>query len=130
MRLPNAKIGVAQLDHHKLVLPEFLNHDGSLFGGYLLKWIDEFAFISANLEYRGHRFVTVALDDVVFKHRIAVGEILRFSVTRVRLGNTSVQYNVQVFGERDPSRRGQVLFETRITFVNVDDAGANQPIES
>ncbi len=29
------------MDHHKLVLPEFLNHHGFLFGGYLLKWIDE-----------------------------------------------------------------------------------------
>ncbi len=64
------------MDHHKLVLPEFLNHHGFLFGGYLLKWIDEVAFITANLDLPGNRFVTVALDNVAFKHRIFNGQIL------------------------------------------------------
>ncbi len=118
------------MDHHKWVLPEFMNDNGFLFGGYLLKWIDEVSYITANLDLPGNRFVTVALGDVVFKHGITQGEILRFCVTQSRQGNTSVTYNVQVFGERDPAHRDIVLFETNISFVNVDAAGRKQAIQT
>ncbi len=118
------------MDHHKWVLPEFLNDNGFLFGGYLLKWIDEVSYITVNLEFPGNRFVTVALGDVVFKHAITKGEILRFSVSRSGLGTTSLKYEVQVFGEREPSHRDTVLFETNITFVNVDASGRKQPIRT
>ena len=116
------------MEHHKLVLPEYLNHHGALFGGHLLKWIDEVAFITANLDYPGQRFVTIGLDDVAFRHRITNGEILRFVVMRTKQGRTSVEYNIQVFGERDPKRRGVVLFETHITFVNIDASGEKLPL--
>ncbi len=34
------------MKHHKLILPEFMNGQSALFGGYLLKWIDELAEMS------------------------------------------------------------------------------------
>ena len=114
------------MEHFKLVLPEFLNPGGSLFGGYLLKWIDEVAFITANLDFPGHRFVTIALDNVLFQHRIILGEILRFDVRQIGTGNTSVRYNVKVYGERCAG--DGVLFETNITFVNTDEYGEKSPI--
>jgi acyl-CoA hydrolase len=114
------------MEHHKLVLPEFLNPGGSLFGGYLLKWIDEVAFMTVSLDFPECSFVTIALENVVFRHRITSGEILRFCVKQEELGNSSVEYSVQVFGSlKDPDK---LLFETRITFVNIDDNGTKSPI--
>lgn len=116
------------MDHHKLVLPEHINHYGFLFGGWLLQWIDEFAWITAMVEYPGLRFVTVAMSDVQFRSRIHVGEVLRFTVDRVRAGTTSVSYRVRARGivvEDDPAK---VLFETTITFVSVDAAGHKAPL--
>jgi len=118
----------SQMNHRKLVLPEHMNDQGSLFGGYLLKWLDEFAYITASLEFPGNRFVTIALNNVEFKHPILCGQILRFAISRVRLGVTSVEYLVEVFGEKSASAGEQVLFATDITFVNVTDKGAKQPI--
>jgi len=114
--------------HHKLVLPEFMNHQGSLFGGYLLKWIDEVAFMTANLDYPGNRFVTVGLDDVTFRHRIDMGEILQFRVEESRRGASSLEYNVRVVGTREPAAKDRVLFETNITFVSIDESGDKQAI--
>jgi acyl-CoA hydrolase len=111
------------MDHHKLVLPEHINHYGFLFGGWLLQWIDEFAYITATVEFPGRKFVTVAMENVQFKRRIGAGEVLRFAVDRVKLGHSSVQYRVRAYGlvvARDPA---EVLFETSITFVNVDANG-------
>jgi acyl-CoA hydrolase len=116
------------MNHRKLVHPEFMNDQGSLFGGYLLKWIDEFAYITACVDYPGNRFVTIGLKDVEFRHPIALGEILRFEVNETRKGNTSVEYRVQVFGEKQATA-GNSLFETSITFVNVRANGDKAPIQ-
>jgi acyl-CoA hydrolase len=117
------------MDHYKLILPEHLNHDGFLFGGNMLKWIDEFAYITASQEFPGNRFVTIALDNVAFHHPVAGGEIIRFDVQRARLGQSSVQYSVRVFGTRRHACPEAILFETRITFVAVDRKGKKQPIK-
>lgn len=117
------------MNHRKLVLPEHMNDQGSLFGGYLLQWLDEFAYITANLDFPGHRFVTIALNDVEFKHPIQCGQILRFCVSRDHLGKSSVRYLVEVFGEKLPDSEDKVLFATSISFVNVDAAGAKQTIK-
>lgn len=116
------------MEHYKLILPEHLNHDGFLFGGNMLKWIDEFAYITASQEFPQNRFVTIALDNVSFHHPVVGGEIIRFDVIRHQLGRTSVQYKVKAFGTRRHSCPGTILFETRITFVSVDTAGDKQMI--
>ena len=116
------------MDHRKLVQPENMNEQGALFGGYLLKWIDEYAYITASIEHPGNRFVTIGLDQVAFKHPIALGEILRFSVQQTREGRTSVSYLVEVFGEKEAPSDKTALFATHITFVNLDAAGSKAPI--
>ena len=113
------------MNHRKLVLPGHLNAQGSLFGGYLLQWLDEFAYITASMEFPDHRFVTIAMNNVEFKHPIQSGQILRFAVSRVRLGTSSVEYGVEVFGERLGNAAEKVLFATNITFVNLNEAGKN-----
>jgi acyl-CoA hydrolase len=121
------------MQHRKIILPEFLNDQGSLFGGNLLKWVDEFAYITANLDFPGNRFVTIALDEVVFKKPIREGEILCFDIGQIKKGTSSVTYEVKVIGEKyaaqDPQLKGQPLFQTRIVFVNVDANGNNQTIK-
>lgn len=116
------------MDHHKLVLPEHINHYGFLFGGYLLQWIDEFAYITATVEFPGLKFVTVAMKDVQFKRRIPTGEVLRFAVERVNTGRTSVQYRVRVHGLVVVADPDEVLCETDVTFVNVDGEGRKAPL--
>jgi acyl-CoA hydrolase len=116
------------MDHHKLVLPEHMNHYGFLFGGYLLQWIDEFAYITATVDFPGLRFVTVAMENVQFNRGIRCGEVLRFVVDRVSRGTTSVRYRVRAHGlvlQEDPAA---ILFETTMTFVNVDPEGRKIPL--
>jgi len=118
------------MEHYKLIMPEHLNHYGFLYGGNMLKWIDELAYITANQEYPGNNFVTIALDNVMFRKAVKVGEIICFAVDHVKLGTTSVQYNVKAFGTRYHAQSGEVLFETRITFVSVDEKGTKKPIRA
>jgi acyl-CoA hydrolase len=116
------------MKHYKLVLPEFMNEQGVLFGGNLLKWIDEFAYITASLDHPQHRFVTISLDNVVFRKPIQVGYILCFDVAQVRLGKTSVSYDIKVYNAKDSAHVSELLFETNIVFVNINAQGNKEPI--
>ena len=96
----------------------------------MLKWIDEFAYITANQELPGNTFLTIALDNVVFRKAVNLGEIIRFVITRCHLGKTSVQYNIKAFGTRHHAQPDEILFETRITFVAVDEYGKKREIKT
>ena len=109
---------------HRLVLPGDLNQFGFLFGGQLLKWVDEASWIAASLEFPRCKFVTVGMDDVSFRKSIRAGQILAIESRLQRTGETSVTYEVTV-----TSGKALTLFNTRVTFVNVSEEGEKCPIE-
>lgn len=118
------------MDHYKIVLPADLNDYGSLFGGTLLKWVDEIAYIHVSLDFPAQSFVTIGLDDVEFRHPIRQGQILNFRCTQTRVGNTSVTYQVQVFRARYETDRKEEVFKNHITFVCVDKNGDKTALKS
>ena len=116
------------MENYKLVLPEHLNHYGYLFGGNLLKWIDEVAWIAATMDYPGCKFVTIAMDKVEFRHSVRQGAILRFAVQRTGQGHTSVHYLAEVYCD-DIDKGGETLvFSTQVSFVCLDEAGNKRPL--
>ncbi|MDJ0807073.1 MAG: acyl-CoA thioesterase [Gammaproteobacteria bacterium] len=116
------------MENHKLVLPEHLNHYGYLFGGNLLKWVDEYAWIAATLEHPGCKFVTIGLDKVEFRKSVREGAILRFDIRLVKQGSTSVRYQVTVYADDPDSGEEQSIFSTVLSFVCLDSAGNKRAI--
>lgn len=110
------------MENHRLVLPEHMNQFGFLFGGHLLKWVDEIAWMAATLDYQNCHFVTVGMKEVSFRRGVSEGAILRFETARVHEGETSVQYSVRVITE------GEAIFTTEVAFVRVDDEGRKQSL--
>jgi acyl-CoA hydrolase len=113
-----------------LVRPEHLNHHGFLFGGQLLKWIDEYTWLAAARDYPGYILVTRAMDTIQFKRRVCNGAILRFSMVMQKQGASSVTYCTEVFASDQSSRCEEMVFSTHITFVSVDEKGVkvNLPV--
>ena len=66
-----------------LVRPEHLNQHGKLFGGYMLRWVDEYAYIAALEDYPRARFVTRAIEAASFTRGVDCGALLTFDVTRL-----------------------------------------------
>ena len=116
------------MENHRLVLPEHLNHFGYLFGGHLLQWVDESAWIAATLDYPGCQFVTIGMDKVEFRKSVRQGSILRIHAGRTNEGNTSVQYTATVFRDDTDGGGQEPVFSTTITFVRVDDQGTKTPL--
>lgn len=116
------------MNNYTLVRPEHLNHHGYLFGGAMLKWVDEFAWLAASKEFRGCKLVTVAMNEIRFSHQVPLGAILRFSIQFVRQGQSSVTYNVTVYSDEPGHNREKPVFANSITFVRVDDSGHKTPL--
>ena len=116
------------MENHKLVLPEHLNQYGYLLGGNLLKWVDEYAWIAASLDYPGCNFVTIGLNKVEFRKSVKQGTILIFIADKTKEGNTSVQYSVSVFRGNSEKGKEDLIFSTHVTFVRVDSEGNKIPL--
>ena len=111
-----------------LVRPEHLNHNGCLFGGYMLLWVDEFAYIAALEEFPDGRFVTRAIEAASFTQSVINGDVLTFDVTRVKTGTTSVTYSVDVTAMEVPSGDRHNVFRTNVTMCNTDGYGNKAPL--
>jgi acyl-CoA hydrolase len=116
------------MENFKLVLPEHLNHYGYLFGGNLLKWVDESAYIAARRRYPSLELVTVSMNRVEFRQRVELGSILVFEVGEAQVGITSLTYPVKVFLAAAPSSAGPPVFTTTVTYVSIDEAGNKRPL--
>ncbi|MFH1516079.1 MAG: acyl-CoA thioesterase, partial [bacterium] len=84
------------MENHQLVRTEHLNHKGNLFGGQMLLWVDECAYMAARKDYPDLKLVTRAISDVQFRKSIPNGSVLNISCTKNRIGKTSVTYDVSV----------------------------------
>lgn len=116
------------MESHRIVMPEHLNHYGHLFGGRMLQWVDESAWIAASLDYPGSRFVTIAMDRVEFRKSIKLGDVIRIRAEKMREGNTSVQYSVIAYRDDTNTGTHEPVFSTNITFVCVDQNGSKMPL--
>ena len=111
------------MENMVIVRPEHLNHHGYLFGGQLLKWVDEFAWIAATRENPGNILVTRAMDDIAFTKKVNNGSILRFSTGLENRGKSSLTYSVNVFADEPDATEEKHVFSTKITFACVSRNG-------
>ncbi len=111
--------------NHKLVVPGHLNHYGFLFGGNLLQWADEYAWIATTLEYPGCNFVTIGMDKVRFLKSVKEGTILEFVVEKISQGNTTVRYLVNVL-RLHTEIESDLVFSSEVTFIRIDECGKKQ----
>ncbi len=116
------------MDLFTMVRPEHLNHYGHLFGGQMLKWIDEYAYLVAVREFPGARLLTRGMEGVSFTRGVQVGSTLRFSICRSKIGTTSVSYAVDVFAQECEKLEEYHVFRTLVTFVCVGATDEKQPL--
>lgn len=116
------------MESYKVVRPVHLNHYGYLFGGELLKWVDEISWIAASRDYPGCQFVTAGMDRVEFRDSVRQGALLRFRARRHRVGVTSVQYTVTVYRDDLETGAEDNVFSTHVTFVALDAEGNKRPL--
>jgi acyl-CoA thioesterase YciA len=123
-RLPEDKHAALRV----VPMPADANQNGDIFGGWIMAQVDIAGGIVAGRLARG-RVATVAVKEFVFKQPVQIGDVLSFYAEMVRVGNTSVTVNVEVFAERRPSDPTVVkVTEATLTYVAIDASGRPRPI--
>lgn len=105
-----------------LMMPRDTNHHGTIFGGVILSHIDQAGAVAA-LRLGCARVVTVAMDRVVFRQPVLVGDLVSFHAEPIRRGRTSVTVRVLVEAERRGGHGTVQVTEAEVTYVHIDADG-------
>ena len=104
----------------KLIKYEDLNAKGTLFGGQVLKWIDEEAAIFCMCQLSSKSIVTKAMSEVNFVSSAKLGDIVEIGCELVGFGRTSVTIACEV---RNKDTKKTIIRIDKIVFVAVDENG-------
>ncbi|GAB3460951.1 hotdog domain-containing protein [Kineococcus endophyticus] len=108
----------------KWVRPEDLNANGTLFGGSLLRWIDEEAAIYAILQLGNGKVVTKYISEINFVSSAQQGDLVEMGLRATRFGRTSLTMRAEV---RNMITRQSILTIEKIVFVNLGPDGQPLP---
>ncbi|WP_168581738.1 acyl-CoA thioesterase [Gephyromycinifex aptenodytis] len=108
----------------KWVKPEDLNANGTLFGGSLLRWIDEEAAIYAILQLGNERCVTKYMSEINFVSSAWQGDLIELGLAPTRFGRTSLTLECRV---RNMVTRSTIIEIEEIVMVGLDAEGAPMP---
>lgn len=108
----------------KWVRPEDLNANGTLFGGSLLRWIDEEAAIYAIVQLGNGFAVTKYMSEINFVSSAQQGDLIEMGLTATAFGRTSLTMRAEV---RNMITRQSILTIEKIVFVNMGEDGTPTP---
>ena len=111
------------------VFPSDLNHQGSVFGGWVMSKMDKASSIAVENIIRG-KAVTVHVSEINFKKPIYNGDIFTIYTEIVALGNSSITIDVEVNVTNHITYEEKEVTTAQFKFVSVDERGSPIPLES
>jgi uncharacterized protein (TIGR00369 family) len=100
--------------------PEHANHHGNVHGGWIMKLVDE-AGALACMRHAQTRVVTVAVDSLVFREPIKIGDLVTFTAEVTYTGRTSMEAEVQVIAENPITGERTHTNTAYLVYVGLDD---------
>lgn len=107
-----------------MVMPADLNGRNTLFGGKLVSWIDEEAYIYAVCQLETPDIATVYIGDFQFHNPAASGDIIEIGVEATRFGTTSIEMKAEA---RNKTSKNLICSCNKIVMVTLDAAGHKRP---
>ena len=108
----------------KLIKPENLNARNTLFGGALLRWIDEEAGIYAMTKLDTKNVVTKYISEIDFISSGKQGDVIEIGLGFKNVGRTSISFSCEV---RNVFTKEIIIRIENIVFVMVDENGKAVP---
>lgn len=110
--------------NRRLVIAKDLNGANKLFGGTILAWIDEQAYIEVISLLKTNNVVTKYISEIEFISGAIVGDVVEIKTNFEKAGKTSVTLKVEVCNFTTQKKIATV---NEIVMVNVDDQGQPKP---
>ncbi|MEW5829342.1 MAG: acyl-CoA thioesterase [Chloroflexota bacterium] len=117
-----SRIQIAQL-----MQPEHANNHGNVHGGWIMKLVDE-AGALACMRHAQQRVVTVAIDRMVFRQPIRIGDLVILNAEVTYAGRTSMEAQVQVIAENPVTGERVHTNTAYLVYVTMDADGRPVPV--
>ena len=112
-----SRVTLSQLMH-----PEHANLLGNVHGGWIMKLVDE-AGALASMRHAQRKVVTVAIDSMVFRQPIRIGDLIILNAEVTYTGRTSLEAEVQVMAENPITGEQTHTNTAYLVYVALDDDG-------
>jgi len=119
-KLPQDSIPILRIP----AMPKDVNPGGSIFGGWVMSYVDIAGSIPAELRARGP-IVTRAVEAFEFKKPVYVGDLVSFYAEVIKEGRTSITVQVDVYSQRIKKGIVETVLVTDaiLIYVAIDDKG-------
>jgi uncharacterized protein (TIGR00369 family) len=121
-KLKAKPISASQISIAQLMQPEHANNLGNVHGGWVMKLVDE-AGALACMRHAQRRVVTVAIDQMVFRQPIRIGDLVILNAEVTYAGRTSLEAEVQVTAEDPVSGQRTHTNTAYLVYVALDRNG-------
>ncbi len=101
-----------------IAMPSDTNPGGDMFGGWIVSQMDLAAWVFAR-KLTAERIVTLAIDNLVFRKPVFVGDLVLCYAWLEKTGNTSIRVRVDVEVERRETHEVEQVTEGSFTFVAI-----------
>src|SRR5579859_7430532 len=108
--------------------PTDANIWGNVHGGAILRLADE-AGGAAAIRHSRMRCVTVAMDSMIFKQPVYIGDLLTLTACLTYVGRTSMEVEVRIDAENLRTGEKRHAGTSYLVYVAVDDAGRPTPAQ-
>jgi len=115
------------LSLQNIAMPADTNWSGDVFGGWIVSQMDLAGAIHVERLTKG-RCATIAINQMSFLVPVKVGNVISSYTKILKVGNTSVQVQIEVWISHDDSREPVRITEGVFTFVAVDVKGNKRVI--
>lgn len=110
-----------------IAMPADTNWSGDVFGGWIVSQMDLAGAIHAERFSKG-RCATISINQMTFLVPVKVGDVISCYTKILKVGNTSIQMQIEVWDSHDDSREAVCVTEGVFTFVAVDVKGSKRQI--
>ncbi|CAG0926061.1 unnamed protein product, partial [Notodromas monacha] len=110
-----------------IAMPADTNWSGDVFGGWIVSQMDLAGAIHAERFSKG-RCATISINQMTFLVPVKVGDVISCYTKLLKVGNTSIQMEIEVWDSHDSSRPPVRVTEGVFTFVAVDVKGNKRQI--
>ena len=110
-----------------IAMPADTNWSGDVFGGWIVSQMDLAGAIHAERFSKG-RCATISINQMTFLVPVKVGDVISCYTKILKVGNTSIQMQIEVWDSHDDAREAVRVTEGVITFVAVDVKGSKRQI--
>ncbi len=104
----------------KIIFPNSLNDHATLFGGEILKWMDEVAYITA-IRFCRQEMVTVSADRIIFRKPVPEGSILELVGKVTQVSNATITVTIEIFAETFRDDQTEKVLEGKFKFASIDE---------